>query len=282
MGAATVRRALPRPRQRTVGSWCFADHIGPDTVADDAGISGPGGIGTHPHIGLQTVTWLVSGSLLHRDSLGTEQRIQPGELNLMTAGNGIAHAEESLTPDGGLVHGIQLWVALPEATRKGSAAFEHHAELPYVELDNADGTVIVGELLAARSPARADTDHFGAELRLRPGTTTLPLHQDHEHALVVLDGSATVDGVRLVPATVGLLDPGPDQLALQTEQASLVMLLGGSPFGRKLHMWWNFVGFDRHEIDSAYDDWRDASDRFGSTDSELPRIEVDPPPWRTT
>lgn len=281
LGAATIRRALPRREQRTVGAWCFADHIGPETVAAGAGMSGPGGIGSHPHIGLQTVTWLESGSLLHRDSLGSEQAIQPGQLNLMTAGRGIAHAEESLTPEGGLVHGIQLWVALPEGTREGPAAFEHHGELPRIELDHGTGTVLVGELLSARSPARADTDHFGVELRLRPGTTTLPLHPTHEHALIVLSGALTVDEQHLEPGVVGLVDPGYDELVIRTEQPSLVMLLGGTPFGPKLHMWWNFVGFDRSEIDRAYDDWRDHSDRFGPTGSELPRIAIGPPPWRS-
>lgn len=281
VGAATVRRALPRRERRTVGAWCFADHIGPDTVAAGAGMAGPGGIGSHPHIGLQTVTWLRSGSLLHRDSLGSEQAIRPGELNLMTAGHGIAHAEESLTPAGELVHGIQLWVAQPEETRTAPPAFEHHGDLPRVELTSGTATVLVGTLLDARSPARADTDHLGAELHLRRGLTPVPIRADHEHALIVLSGTVDVDGARLVPGEVGLADPGPDELAFRTEEPSLVMLLGGSPFGRKLHMWWNFVGFDRGEIDEAYDAWRDGDDRFGPTGSDLPRIEIASPPWRT-
>lgn len=282
LGGTTVRRALPRREQRTVGAWCFADHIGPTTVPTDSGTEGPGGIGSHPHIGLQTVTWLLSGSLLHRDSLGSEQRITPGELNLMTAGHGVAHAEESLTPEGGVVHGIQLWGAQPEQTRAGAAAFEHHGELPRLELDHGTATILVGELLSLRSPARADTDHFGAELRLRPGSTSLPLRKGHEHALIVLDGAITADDTRLVPGEVGLIDEGPDELVMQTEEASLVMFLGGTPFGRKLHMWWNFVGFDRAEIDDAYDAWREGSDRFGPTGSELGRIEISPPPWRSS
>ncbi|UDY34319.1 pirin family protein [Dermatobacter hominis] len=283
VGAATVRRALPRRRRRTIGAWCFADHIGPDTVDDGSGSSGPGGIGPHPHIGLQTVTWLLAGELLHRDSLGSEQSVRPGQLNLMTAGHGIAHAEESRTPSGATVHGIQLWVAQPEATRDGGSDFEHHDELPRTELDHGEATVLVGELLGARSSARADTDHHGAELRLRPGTSTVPLRTDHEHALIVLEGEASVgghDGRRLVPGEVALVDPGRDELALAATGPTTLMLLGGSPFPDPVHMWWNFVGRDRAAIDRAWSDWTAGADRFGPTGSPMERIEVGAPPWQ--
>src|SRR5690606_19665891 len=150
----SVRRALPRKGRRTVGSWCFADHIGPSVVDGSPGL----GIGPHPHIGLQTVTWLLSGEVLHRDSLGSEQLIRPGQLNLMSAGNGVAHSEESPAGAGGELHGIQLWVAQPERTRHGEPAFEHHASLPQVEQDSALVTVLVGEFGGVASQARRDTD----------------------------------------------------------------------------------------------------------------------------
>ena len=158
VGSLTVQRALPRRGRRTVGSWCFADVMGP---ADAAAV----GIGPHPHIGLQTVTWLLAGELLHLDSLGSEQPIRPGQLNLMTAGHGVAHAEES--PGSRPLHGIQLWIAQPEATRHDEPAFEHHADLPGTELPGCEVTVLVGDLAGARSPARCDTEHVGAELRLQ-------------------------------------------------------------------------------------------------------------------
>src|SRR3954466_5457778 len=138
VGTTTVRRALPQRPRRTVGAWCFADHFGPSGPR-----SGPA-IGPRPHIGLRTVTWLLEGELVHVDSLGSEQPIRPGQLNLMTAGHGVAHAEDA--PGGGGLHGIQLWIAQPEATRHGPPGFEHHAELPQVELGSGTATVLVGTL----------------------------------------------------------------------------------------------------------------------------------------
>src|SRR5215203_1750148 len=137
VGRMPVRRALPRRERRTVGPWCFADHMGPAPVTETAGLD----IGPHPHTGLQTVTWLLSGEVLHRDSLGTEQPIRPGQLNLMSAGNGVSHSEESTRTYRGPLHGVQLWVAQPEETRFAPAAFAHHAELPQVELSGATLTV---------------------------------------------------------------------------------------------------------------------------------------------
>src|SRR5437588_4829373 len=163
VGALHVRRALPRRAHRTVGAWCFADHMGPASVTADERVD----IGPHPHMGLQTVTWLLAGEFLHHDSLGSEQTIKPGQLNLMTAGNGVAHAEEATRQYAGELHGVQLWVAQPEETRHRAPAFEHHAALPKVELDGGEGTVIVGEMTSATSPARRDTDHVGVELALR-------------------------------------------------------------------------------------------------------------------
>lgn len=142
VGDMPVRRALPRRGRRTVGAWCFADHMGPASVTVDKGVD----VGPHPHIGLHTVTWLVAGEALHRDSLGTEQVIRPGELNLMTAGSGVTHSEEATGSYAGDLHGIQLWVAQPEATRHGGPAFEHHGDLPQLELSGAVGTVLVGTL----------------------------------------------------------------------------------------------------------------------------------------
>jgi redox-sensitive bicupin YhaK (pirin superfamily) len=153
VGAMRVRRALPRIGRRTVGAWCFADHMGPELVTETHGLD----IGPHPHTGLQTVTWLVAGEVLHRDSLGSEQLIRAGQLNLMTAGQGVTHSEEATGHYRGQLHGVQLWMVQPEATRHGVAAFEHHATLPQVELDNAIATILVGELAGAASPARRDT-----------------------------------------------------------------------------------------------------------------------------
>lgn len=273
VGDLRVRRALPRRDRRTVGAWCFADHMGPAS-----GESGPGGIGPHPHIGLQTVTWLAAGELLHRDSLGTEQTIAPGQLNLMTAGRGVSHAEESLRPQGEM-HGIQLWVAQPERTRHGEAAFEHHADLPRCELTNATATVLVGSFAEVTSDARRDTDHFGAELLLRGGRTVVPIEAGHEHAIVVLSGRIDLDGEPILPGNLGYVGVGRSELPLVAGEPTRLMLLGGEPFESKITMWWNYVARDRDEIAQANVDWANGHDRFGETGSAMPRIPAPTPPW---
>ncbi len=275
VGGFTVRRALPRRGRRTVGAWCFADHMGPADVTEGSGLD----VGPHPHMGLQTVTWLLDGQALHKDSLGSEQVISPGQLNLMTAGNAVAHAEEATGQYRGTLEGIQLWIAQPEATRNGAAAFEHHAELPQVELDGGMATVLVGEHEGLASPARHDTPLVGMDLDLRQ-RTHLPLRADFEYALIVMRGSVAVSGEKLVPGTLGHLGTGLDELDVEVAEASRVILLGGEPFGEPLMMWWNFVARSRAEIDAAYASWRDQDDRFGTVRSSLPLIPADPPFWQ--
>jgi redox-sensitive bicupin YhaK (pirin superfamily) len=274
VGTFTVRRALPRRTRRTVGAWCFVDHMGPATV-DERGL----GVAPHPHIGLQTVTWLVAGEAVHRDSLGTEQVIAPGELNLMTAGHGVSHSEEGTGRSHSEIHGVQLWVAQPSSTRDGPAAFEHHGSLPTLELDRAVATVLVGELADALSPARRDTDHVGVDLELRPGTTTLPLRAAFEHALVILTGAARVDGVHVTPGHLAYLGERRDELAITVDAPARALLIGGVPFEEPVLMWWNFVGRSRAEIDEAQRGWMGRDERFGEVASSLARIEVGPPPW---
>lgn len=277
VGAIEVRRALPRRERRTVGAWCFVDHMGPAAVTEDEGLD----IGPHPHIGLQTVTWLFSGEVLHRDSLGSEQVIAPGQLNLMTAGHGVAHAEERTGNYRGALHGVQLWVAQPSATRDGEAAFEHFSDLPRVDLDGAVATVLVGELEGVASPARRDSDHAGVDLDLRAGTTTVPLRRDFEHAVVVAAGAVEIDGRRVVPGQLAYLGPGRDECGLTTAEPTRALLIGGVPFPEPLLMWWNFVARTQGEITDAHASWVTPSDRFGAVASSLPRIGVGPPPWAT-
>jgi hypothetical protein len=250
--------------------------MGP-TAADG---TNPLGVGPHPHMGLHTVTWLLSGELVHRDSLGSEQTIRPGQLNLMTAGNGVSHAEEPTPGRRGSLPGIQLWVALPEATRLGPPAFEHHAELPEVELENAVATVLVGSLSGVTSPARADTPMVGVDLRLRPGTTTVVLERGFEHGLVVLDGALEVEGRPLGPGHLGALAPGREELAVRAEEGTRLLLLGGVPFDAPLVMWWNFVGRSRAEMVAATEEWNAGSERFGDPGSSMARIAAPRPPWR--
>src|SRR4051794_4842502 len=272
VGTTTVRRVLPRRTRRTVGAWCFADHMGPEQVTETAGLD----IGPHPHMGLHTVTWLVEGAVLHRDSLGSGQLIRPGQLNLMTAGAGIAHAEEHVRTYRGTMHGVQLWVAQPTATRNGPAAFAHHAELPQAEIDGVVATVLVGEVADVASPARQDTPLVGADLVVRAGVTTWPLRSDFEHALVVLDGEVAVGEHVVRPGQLGYLGLGRDSVDLAALSTSRVLLLGGVPFGEKLAMWWNFVARTKEELAQARTQWATYDERFGEVASTLPRITAPP------
>jgi quercetin 2,3-dioxygenase len=276
VGRMPVRRALPRRERRTVGAWCFADHMGPAPVTETAGLD----IGPHPHTGLQTVTWLLSGEVLHRDSLGSEQVIRTGQLNLMTAGHGFAHSEEATGRYRGELHGVQLWVAQPEGTRHGAPAFEHHPELPQAELENAIGTVLVGSFAGATSPARRDGALIGVDVALRPGRSSWPLRPEFEYALVVLDGRAMMQGEVVRPGQLAYLGRGRDDFALGVADPTRILLLGGEPFPEPILMWWNFVARTREEIATAARQWRAADPRFGRVNSPLARLRVPPLPWR--
>ena len=278
VGEMEVRRALPRAQRRTIGAWCFVDHFGPIDVP----IGAPLDTAPHPHMGLQTVTWLIEGEVLHRDSLGSEQLIRPGQLNLMTAGNGIAHSEEGFGRESGRAHGVQLWVAQPERTRHGPSAFEHHAALPEIEIGNAEATVLVGAMAGATSPARRDTEHFGAELRIRPGTSVLPLDPSAEHGVVVLEGSLLVDGQQLTPGHLAYVDVGNSELVVEARERSRALLIGGAPFESKISMFWNFVARTHAEIDEAVRLWQAGDVRFGAVHSALPRIPSPTPPWQAS
>lgn len=269
VGTTPVRRALPRRARRTVGAWCFVDHMGP-AVAD-----GPG-IGPHPHIGLHTVTWLLEGELVHRDSLGSEQAIRPGQLNVMSAGRGIAHAEETAVR-GATHHGVQLWVAQPETTRWGDPAFAHHDELAQVDLATGTATVLVGALSDVASPARADTPLVGVELELRVGTSLVELDPGFEHAVVVMSGAVEVDGQTIVPGRLGYLGRGRGELSVAATEPTRALLIGGEPFEATPLIWWNYVARDWDEVQQAHDDWQAGSDRFGQTGSRLDRIPSLPP-----
>ncbi len=172
---AEVRRLLPQRTLRTIGAWCFLDHFGPDEVSRGPGMQVP----PHPHIGLQTVSWLFQGLVLHRDSLGSRQLIRPGELNLMTAGRGIAHSEESAAGRPPVLHGLQLWIALPEAGRHGEPRFAHHADLPVVRDGAANVTVAIGEYRGERSPAEVFSPLAGYEVAVPGGDDfVLPVRED--------------------------------------------------------------------------------------------------------
>ncbi|MGW4036183.1 pirin family protein [Streptomyces sp. NPDC004778] len=260
LGESTeVRRLLPNLGRRMVGAWAFVDHYGPDDIADEPGMQVP----PHPHMGLQTVSWLHDGEVLHRDSLGSLQTVRPRELGLMTSGRAISHTEESPKEHARLLHGAQLWVALPDAHRHVEPHFQHHVDLPVVTAPGLSATVILGELDGAASPGTAYTPIVGADLSLTGGTETrLPLDPDFEYAVLSMSGEAEVDGVPVLPGSMLYLGCGRTELPLRAVSDAGLMLLGGEPFEEELVMFWNFIARSGEEIVQARKDWEEGS-RFG-------------------
>jgi quercetin 2,3-dioxygenase len=259
VGDIEVRRLLPLRHRRSVGAWCFADHYGPMSVDGVAGMQVP----PHPHIGLQTVTWLLEGNVLHRDSLGSEQMIRPGQLNLMTAGRGIAHSEESPDDHDPGLHGVQLWLALPDAHRQAGPGFEHHPALPTIGFGGLRARVFAGALQGVRSPARVFSALVGAEIRGPDGAQgSVALDAGHEHVVFAARGSAMVAGTGLGPGSLLYLGTGRDSVTVAVRADTSLLLLGGEPLGEPLLMWWNFVARTPEEISAAAADWAHGV-RFG-------------------
>ncbi|MFD8008126.1 pirin family protein [Streptomyces mirabilis] len=260
LGSTAVRRLLPSLGRRMVGAWCFVDHFGPDDIADEPGMQVP----PHPHMGLQTVSWLHEGEVLHRDSVGSVQPLRPRQLGLMTSGRGIAHAEQSTVPHPRLLHGAQLWVALPGAHRNTAPAFEHHADLPVVMAPGLAATVILGGLDGAVSPGKTFTPLVGADLALNEGAAVrLPVERDFEYAVLTMSGDTEVDGVRLAPGSMLYLGAGRSELPLRAHSDAGLLLLGGEPFEEKIIMWWNLIGRTQAEITEGREAWM-SGDRFGT------------------
>ncbi|MGW4345979.1 pirin family protein [Streptomyces sp. NPDC004690] len=258
--AMTVRRTLPQRSRTLIGAWCFADHYGPDDVARTGGMRVP----PHPHTGLQTVSWLFSGEIEHRDSLGSHALVRPGELNLMTGGHGISHSEFS-TARTSVLHGVQLWVALPEEHRHTARDFRHHVPEP-VRTDGAEIRVFLGALAGSVSPVPVFTPLLGAEITLAPhASVTLAVDPAFEHGLLVDQGDVRLAGTVLRPAELGYVRPGRGTLTLRNESAgpARTVLLGGAPFEEEIVMWWNFLGRSHDDIVRARQEWEEASDRFG-------------------
>jgi len=239
----TVRRTLPQRQRSLIGAWCFLDHYGPDEVSGDGGMVVP----PHPHTGLQTVSWLFTGEIEHRDSAGHHAFVRPGELNLMTAGRGISHSEYS-TPGTTTLHGAQLWLALPDGERQVEPSFEHFAPEP-VSGEGWEARVFIGSLLGSTSPVTTYSPLLGAELVLEAGTTLdVPLDPSYEIGVLVDAGSVRVDGKPLSSHELGFVEPGAGSLELSTDEETRVLVLGGPPFGEQIVMWWNFIGRDHDEV----------------------------------
>lgn len=260
VGGLPIHRAIPNRQRRMVGAWCFLDHAGPISHAAGRGLH----VGPHPHIGLQTFTWMIEGEVVHRDSLGYEQVIRPGEVNLMTAGRGIAHAEdENPASSAGRLHAVQLWIALPEAERFRPPAFQHHAALPSVSEGGFRMTVLAGSAFGARAPTEVYSPLVGLDLATTGAAhTRIPLEPSFEYAALVLSGDARIEREALAPDTLLYLGTGRRRLELGCDTATRLVLIGGVPFGEEILLWWNFVARRREEMEQAIADWN-AERRFG-------------------
>ncbi|RBP64910.1 hypothetical protein DFO66_10516 [Brevibacterium sanguinis] len=259
--AMNVRRTLPQRQRSLIGPWCFVDHYGPDDVSRSGGMD----VAPHPHTGLQTVSWLFDGAIQHIDSGGNAGLVLPTEVNLMTAGRGICHSEVS-TADTKVLHGVQLWLALPDAVRhEEGRKFEHHAPEP-VGFDGGELIVFLGELWGTRSPVSTYSPLVGAEIRLRPGASVdLPVDERFEHGVLVDAGDVAVEDVDLPVNALGYTGVGLSELRIsnRAEADARVIVLGGFPFDEEIVMWWNFVGRNHEEISRYRQEWQDESDRFG-------------------
>ncbi len=260
--AMRVRRTLPQRHRSLIGAWCFVDHYGPDDVADTGGMR----VAAHPHTGLQTVSWLFTGEVEHRDSAGHHAMVRPGEVNLMTAGRGISHSEVS-TPSTTRLHGAQLWVALPDSDRHTDPGFAHHAPRP-ISGAGWEARVFLGSLLGDTSPVATFTPLLGAELLLEPGATVeLDVDTTFEHGVLVDTGVLSVDGIEAKASDLAYVPPGRDRISLTAYgEAVRLLLLGGPPFGEAIVMWWNLVARTHEEVVEWRDRWQEQITDAGLVD----------------
>lgn len=264
--AMPVRRTLPQRQRSLIGAWCFADHYGPDQVSETGGMT----VAPHPHTGLQTVSWLFAGEIEHRDSIGSHAMVRPGELNLMTSGKGIAHSEVS-TPSTTVLHGMQLWVALPDHARHTAPAFAHYAPEP-VEIAGGRVSVFLGSTAGQTSPVATFTPLLGAEVVISASATVeLEVDPTFEHGAILDQGSVDFEGTVLARAELGYVPPGRSVVRLRNpgDDDARIVLLGGTPFGEQILMWWNFVGRTDDEIRAAREQWQSEVASPGRADARF-------------
>ncbi len=271
-----IRRALPSRQRRMVGAWCFLDHAGPVDFAPGHGMN----VGAHPHTALQTFTWLIEGEVLHRDSLGNVQVIRPGQVNLMTAGRGIVHTEESL-PDERRLHAAQLWIALPSGMADCAPAFDHYPELPRWLAGGCAFTLLAGAFDGKTAPARLHSPLVGVDVcSAQGGAVALALDPRFEYGILPLEGRVMLAGEDFATDEFAYLGAGAATLDLALAAGSRILLLGGEPFGEQIVMWWNFVGYSKAEIARAQRDWESGDPRFGEvTGHQGQRLAAPPLPW---
>ena len=260
-----VMRTLPNAKRKTVSAWCFVDHFGPSDQTDSMVVA------KHPHMGLQTVTWLLDGEVEHRDSVGSVQLIKPGQLNIMTAGHGIAHSELSTKQEGQL-HAVQLWLALPDSARHNASSFQHLDALPLVQNGSLSARVLIGDFMGATSPARVFSKLVAAELRVAAGgSVEVELNPAFEHAFLVVQSSAAIAGEVIGKSQMQILEVGQSTAKIDAAEGEelIVLLLGGEPFSEPIVMWWNFIARTHAEIVEARAEWNARDDRFGDFEDNI-------------
>ena len=276
LGAFTVRRTLPSKGRTMVGPFIFVDQIGPARMEAGQGMD----VRPHPHINLATVTYLFEGAIGHRDSLGTAQVIEPGAINLMTAGSGIVHSERTppeVRAAGSPIYGMQTWLALPDGKEELAPAFEHvgSAGLPSVEGDGVSARVLMGSLWGQIASVTQHASTIYADIILDAGAS-VPIDADaDERAVLLVEGEAHLDRVPLEPFTLSILAPGVP-MTLTATAPSRLMLLGGEAFATPRHVWWNFVSSSRDRINQAKQDWRSGAFPLvpGDSDEFIPLPDV--------
>jgi quercetin 2,3-dioxygenase len=259
LGTLRISRALPVKGRRMIGPWCFLDRFGP--LSFTGGM--PMDVAPHPHMGLQTVTWLLEGEVVHDDSLGEEAVLRPGGVNIMTSGHAIAHAERTPSDNTGRLNGVQLWTALPDRDRHGAPSFQHVTLAPVLEPTGGIVRVFSGELAGATSPAHHVSKLAGGDLQVhRGGKLEIALRPDFEYAVLVLSGDCSLDGQQLRERVLYYLGVERSDVAFASQSGARLLLIGGPPFPETILMWWNFVARTPVEIRDAREDWENGR-RFG-------------------
>jgi quercetin 2,3-dioxygenase len=272
LGDLQIARALPIRERKMVGPWCFFDRFGPVSFGETC----PLDVAPHPHIGLQTVTWLLAGEVRHNDSLGYEAVVTPGGVNVMTAGVGIAHAERTPVENSGQLSGVQLWAALPDADRAIAPAFESISEVPHLERPGGLLQIFSGTLENTTSPATHYSKILGADLTVHSNDKLeVELRPEFEHALMLLEGDSTFEGHPLQEQRLYDLGTQRTSASFSSAGGARLLLIGGPPFPEPILMWWNFVARTREEIIEARTAWEEHR-HFGEV-SAYPGPRLEPP-----
>jgi redox-sensitive bicupin YhaK (pirin superfamily) len=263
LGHLTVTRVLPIKDRRMIGPWCFMDRFGPLSFSAEK----PMDVAPHPHTGLQTVTWLIEGEVLHDDSLGSESTVRPGGVNVMTSGRGIAHAEQTPRRNSGRLNGAQLWVALPDEHRFTDPSFDAIERVPLIESPGGITQVFAGSLGGFASTGRHFSELVGVDVQVHPASeVSMDLRREYEHAVLVLDGDISIDGEPLQPRMLYYLGINRSSASFESGTGGRALLIGGPPFTERILMWWNFVARTPEEIAQYREDW-ELGRRFGEVTS---------------